>query len=465
MSLGENWNILKGSVHKAMLTLEKREATEGEAFFTNTQTTDIAIRNSEVHTQNMICDAGVGFRVIVRRNKIGFACTNSLSQKAISEALEKASSIARASSEVPNFALPRVTELPQVTGLFNREVEEMDVDEGVDIAKRMLNAAQSVDDRVVAKSGRVLFESGRRGVINTFGVDLEERETRSVLYLDGSGEQDGEGTGSCYDATFNRGADVNPEKIGENVGKMVMEMFGPKHVESFEGTVIFGPEAVSNQLFTVLVDALKGENVVADRSAWTNKRGEQVAFEKLTIRDNALLKGGFASRSFDDEGSASHNTCVIRKGRLERFLHDATSADASGEKNTGNASRFPSGFDMIRAIVGNGYRSKPEIYPSNLMIQPGNKAKRDLISEIDKGILAESMAGFAQPGSGMISTKLARAFYIESGEILHPIKGGMVSGVAFDWFKQISGIGNDARQFMNSVIPSLRVENVKFIGA
>ena len=258
---------------------------------------------------------------------------------------------------------------------------------------------------------------------------------------------------------------MNPEKIGENVGKMVMEMFGPKHVESFEGTVIFGPEAVSNQLFTVLTDALKGENVVADRSAWTNKRGEQVAFEKLTIRDNALLKGGFASRSFDDEGSASHNTCVIRKGRLERFLHDATSADASGEKNTGNASRFPSGFDMIRAIVGNGYRSKPEIYPSNLMIQPGNKAKRDLISEIDKGILAESMAGFAQPGSGMISTKLARAFYIESGEILHPIKGGMVSGVAFDWFKQISGIGNDARQFMNSVIPSLRVENVKFIGA
>jgi len=40
----------------------------------------------------------------------------------------------------------------------------------------------------------------------------------------------------------------------------------------------------------------------------------------------------------------------------------------------------------------------------------------------------------------------------------------MVSGVAFDWFKRISGISRDTRQFMNAVVPSLRIEKVKVVG-
>ncbi|NIV43704.1 hypothetical protein GWN49_02270 [Candidatus Bathyarchaeota archaeon] len=65
----------------------------------------------------------------------------------------------------------------------------------------------------------------------------------------------------------------------------------------------------------------------------------------------------------------------------------------------------------------------------------------------------------------MISAQLSRAFLIQNGEIKHPIKGGMVSGVAFDWFKHISGIGKDSKRFSNSIVPSLRVEEVKVIGA
>jgi predicted Zn-dependent protease len=41
----------------------------------------------------------------------------------------------------------------------------------------------------------------------------------------------------------------------------------------------------------------------------------------------------------------------------------------------------------------------------------------------------------------------------------------MVSGVAFDWLKRISCVGNDAKQFLNSVVPSLRIEEVKLVGS
>jgi PmbA protein len=465
MSLETSWTSLSSLVHKTINALEKKDIIHAEAFFTSTQRTEVTIRNSEIHTQNKRDDSGVGFRVAVARNRVGFACTNNLSEKAVSEAGERALAIAEVSSEAPNFTLPEAGQIPNVKGLFDSRVAEMTVEEAVDAAKRAIGAAEGFDKRVIAKNGRVLFESGWRGIVNTLGVDFEERETSAVVYLGGSGKENDEVTGSCYDFIFSRTADLQPENVGESVGRKVVELFKPQPVESFEGTAVFGPEAVSNQLVSVLIGALKGDNVVAKRSAWTGKLGQTVASESLTIMDNAVLEKGFASRSFDDEGCPSQDTILLKKGKLESFLHHATSAKALKTENTGNASRFPGGFDMVRMIVGNGYRVTPEIYPSNLVIQPRDKTKEELVSETTKGVLIESMAGFPQAGSGMISAQLSRAFFIKNGEIQYPVKGGMVSGVAFDWFRHISGIGKDSKQIVNAVVPSVRVGEVKVVGA
>jgi len=135
-------------------------------------------------------------------------------------------------------------------------------------------------------------------------------------------------------------------------------------------------------------------------------------------------------------------------------------------ENTGNASRdvAAGGPDMTRSIIGGGYRSKPGIYPSNLTIRPGNKKQSELISEVEKGVLVEAMSGFVQAGSGLISAQLSRAHLIKNGGIQHPIRGGMVSGIAFDWLRNVSGIGRETRQSQHALIPSLRIEKVKVLG-
>lgn len=285
-----------------------------------------------------------------------------------------------------------------------------------------------------------------------------------MFYLDGVGEKGDQVTGSCFELNLSRNSDLNPEALGKSVGKMVTEMFDPKPLKPFQGTVIFGPQAVSYQICDVLIDALKGENVLAGRSTWTGKIGQDVSSKCLSLEDNAVLDGGFSSRGFDDEGCPSRKTVLIESGELRSHLHSASTANALKTSNTGNASRFAGSFEMVHMIIGNGYRTKPEIYPSNLVIKPGNKSKDELVSETQEGVLVESMAGFAQPGSGNISAQLSRAFYIQDGEILYPIRGGLVSGNAFEWLKQVSDVGSDAKAFMNAVVPSLKVENVKIIG-
>jgi PmbA protein len=461
MSLDSDWESVGTMARGTIKLLEKKGVSHAEAFFTSTQTTRVTIRNSEILTQTKVDDSGVGFRVISASNRVGFACTNAVNEKAVVQAGEKAFTLSRVGSEVPHVALPTLGKRQMVNGIFDRRVAEKSVDEAVEIAKRMIDAAEGLDNRVVAKAGAVVFSSGWRGIVNTLGIDCEEQETRAVIYLGGSGQQNGEVTSGCYDYMFKRTANLDPDQVGENVGRMAIDLFNAKPLKSFEGPVIFGPQAVAYQLVDVLIAALQGENAVAGRSPWTRAVGQIVASEDVTITDKALLSGGFASRGFDDEGCPSQNTILIKNGRLETFLHNATSANALQAKNTANASRFTGGFDMVRMIVGNGYRTKPDIYPTNLEIAPGTKTRDELVSEIAKGVLIELMAGFPQAASGMISAQLSRAFYIENGEMQHPIKGGMVSGVAFDWFRQISGIGTDSTSFQNSVVPSLQVEAAK----
>ncbi len=459
-----NWQLLRDAVHQTVLALGRRGIQHGEAFYSCTETTEASIRNSEILTQTRRSDAGVGFRVLLRGNRVGFACTNALTDEAVKKAGEEALDVARVSSEFPNFALAESRTLPKVKGLYDSQVSTTTVEEVLDLAQRSIKAAEDFDKRVIAKDGRVIFASGWVSVLNTLGVDCEERISRTLLYLGGNGEENGEVTGSCYDIMFSRRAELDPETIGESLGRKVVQLFNPKRVKTFQGTVILGPEAVSTHVAQVLIDALRGDHVAGGKSAWKGKTGDQVAANSLTLSDNPLREDGFASRGFDDEGYASQNTTLVHKGELSSYLHNATTANALREKNTGNASRSTGGFDMVKMIIGDGYRALPIVYPSNLMLHPGEKTKEQLVSETEKGVLVESMAGFPQAGSGMISAQLSSAFMIENGEVQYPIKGGMVSGVAFDWLGHLSGVGRDVKQFPHMLVPSLRIEGVTVIG-
>lgn len=454
--------MIHDAVSRAVRKLHKNDIAI-EAFYTDGTDLRINIRNSEILTQNIIKDAGVGIRAAVK-NKTGFACTNTISEESIIKTGEKAIKIAKVSSEDSDFVLPHPGTLPDVKGLYDKKVADITINEAVETALIGLKAAENVDPRVKVKRGLVSFNFSQRGVVTSQGIDCQEPETQVVVYMGGVGDFNGSVTGMCSEVLFSRNADIDADTVGVAMGKKVLSQMNPQPVESFEGTVLFGPEAVSYQLIEMISDAVSADSVLKERSQWTDSIGDCVASDQVTIYDTGVLPGGVSSRRFDDEGFPSQKTTIIKNGVLHTFLHDATSAHVLSMKNTGNASRYAGGFDVVKNIVGTGYRTEPEIYPSNMVIEPGKSSKEHLISEVKKGVLVESMAGFPQKGSGIISAQLDRAFFIRNGEIQYPIKGGMVSGTGYDWVKAIDAVGNDAKQFQNSVVPTIKVKKVKIVG-
>jgi len=61
-------------------------------------------------------------------------------------------------------------------------------------------------------------------------------------------------------------------------------------------------------------------------SPLSKKLGQQIFDERLTIVDDATRHGGFNTHPFDDEGTPSQRTEIIKNGHLQSFLHSLKTA-------------------------------------------------------------------------------------------------------------------------------------------
>ena len=59
------------------------------------------------------------------------------------------------------------------------------------------------------------------------------------------------------------------------------------------------------------------ENAQKGFSLLQGKTGEKIASERVTLRDDALLLGGYGTQPFDSEGVSGKNKAVIENGVLK----------------------------------------------------------------------------------------------------------------------------------------------------
>ena len=94
---------------------------------------------------------------------------------------------------------------------------------------------------------------------------------------------------------------------------------------------------------------------------------------QLNIVDSASRPGLRGSFKYDDEGTPSTKTYLIREGKLTGRLHSRETAAKMHEKPTGNA----------RAI---NYRHPPIVRMTNTYIVPGECSFEDMIADIKEGV-------------------------------------------------------------------------------
>lgn len=236
-----------------------------------------------------------------------------------------------------------------------------------------------------------------------------------------------------FDESFDVSANIfgsvknKRDKMKEKLDKSIHFLKNAVNVEPGKYTVVLSPLAAGVFAHESFGHKSESDFMIGDetmRKEW--KIGKKVGSDILNIVDDGNLQGnGFVP--FDDEGTRAQETFLIKEGKLAGRLHSVETAVDMNEELTGNA----------RAL---NFEFEPIVRMTNTYIKAGDKSFDELISEIDEGILIDTVSH----GSGMSTFTIAprMAYYIKNGKIDKPVKISVVTGNVFETLNEIDGLSD-----------------------
>jgi len=157
--------------------------------------------------------------------------------------------------------------------------------------------------------------------------------------------------------------------------------------------------------------------------------GRRFGTPLLNVGDNGAAPGLRGTLPFDDEGTPTQDTPLIRDGVLVGRLHSRETAAAMGERPTGNA----------RAI---SFRHPPIVRMTNTYIGNGRGSFADLIAGIRLGVYACGAFG-GQTMLENFSFTAAHGRMIRDGQLAELVKDVVLAGNLFQTLDRIEHIAGD----------------------
>ena len=422
---------------------EKMGADEAVAGLYSSRSVRAEVEHNEV--KRAVQNVNEAFKVtVIVGKKIASAYTTVVSEGEALKAVEDAVRMARASK--PNeywSGLPEPRELPDVKGLYDEKVAGLMAGDVVEMAWEIVEAAVGYDPRVVTE-GVVESSVTRRAMATSSGFLGEEEGTVIWGYALCVAKEAGEVGSFSFATDESRSLDVDFESVGRRGAKLAVETLGAKPIEPFKGTLIMDYDVVAQVLWALSM-AYTADNVWKGSSPLKGKVGQQVLHESLTIKDAGDMDGGFNSSRFDAEGSPRRTTVVFERGVLKNYISNTYVANILGLEATGNAA------SLLTSA------------PTNTVVSPGDIDEEELIGEVKRGVYVRRFSGDMRFQDGVVSGVAKQAFYVENGELVHPVVGCMISANLYEMLRNVSGVGRKVEKRFGAYVPMIRVEDVAFI--
>ncbi|AKB75379.1 TldE protein, part of TldE/TldD proteolytic complex [Methanosarcina lacustris Z-7289] len=430
---------------KALKLVEEAGAEEAEIYYAANHSTGVNFKKDALENAKDRFSEGLGIRAIVN-GAVGFASTNFAGE--LENTVKIAVAEARVRENDPDWvALPSNGKYPQVSGIFDKKVEALELEECIGYAVELVKGTKEIPGTLPTSGGFTRSKS-RRLILNTNGIEIEEESTGvsgfvDVITVNGD-------TSTAYDFAVSRSLDIDFFALGKNASELALKSRGGIKIEQQKTDVIFHPFAFSDILEEALAPSIDADNVQKGRSGLIDKIGEEIAVPELCIYDDGLVEAGIDTSASDDEGVPSQHTTVIENGVLETYLYDNYTAGKAGVKSTGNGSR-------------SSYTSSPGVGLRNFVI---DHPQEDIIANTTSGVFVNTIIGAhtANSISGDFSVEARNAFTIKDGVLDKPVKSLMISGNVFELLKNITGAGFDVRKVGGIITPSIRVSGMSVIG-
>ena len=428
----------------------KLGADAAEVYLETARNLSIQVQDGEIETIEEASSTGVGFRVIVG-GKLGFSYCNDLNDSALEDTLKRAIAFAKLTTADDSNVLPASAESPAVEGLYDPAISSVPMEQKIRMAIDLEKLALS-DPKITKSSGASYGEGeGEVFIANSNGLSKNYKSSGcsiGVSVVAEKGEQKNPGGESCGRRFF---SDLLPlSEIASKAARKAWELLDPVMIPTQRAAVIFDPD-VAASIFGGVIGALNGDNVSRGASFLKDYMDKPFASPMLTIIDDGTRPKGMGSAPFDGEGVPIQKRVLVEKGVVKGFIYNTIAAKRAKAGVAGNASR-------------GDFSSLPGIGTHNLYVEAGTQSQDEIIKATDKGLLLKQVTGYGiDPVTGNFSGGAA-GFWIEKGEVKHPVQGVTIAGNAFDILKNIDMMGNDLDLNRRMASPTFRVKEMQIGG-
>ncbi len=229
-----------------------------------------------------------------------------------------------------------------------------------------------------------------------------------------------------------------PEDIGADTARRTLSLLGAKKIKTETLPIIIENRVVA-QFGDGFLQAMFGRRIQQKQSFLTDKKGQQVASQVLTLIDDPFIPGALGSRTFDGEGIAAKKRVMIEGGVLKDFYVDWYYGRKLGwEPTTGS--------------------------PSNLIIPPGKRSVKEIMKDLGRGILITGfIGGNSNSTTGDTSIGITGQLF-EKGEPVHPVSEMNIADNHLKIWQRLAEAANDPYPYSQQRFPSLVLMDVVVSG-
>jgi TldD protein len=284
------------------------------------------------------------------------------------------------------------------------------------------------------QSSTIIYGDNKRRVhyVNSEGAAVDQEFVHVICYVSavardgGDVQQAGFSIGSLGDYKLIKDLDDDIRAVG----KRAVDLLKAPGIEGGERTVILDPVLAGVFAHEAFGHLSEADHVYeSDQLKEIMVLGREFGQPHLNIVDGGAIPNLRGSMAYDDEGTPTKRTDLIRDGVLVGRLHSRETAAKMGEAPSGNA----------RAI---SFNHPPIVRMTNTVIEPGEASLEDLLEGVDDGIYVRNWYG-GMTEMEMFTFSSGEAYRIRNGRIEEMVRPVKLSGNVFKTLKDIDGIGND----------------------
>ncbi|MDQ2966831.1 MAG: TldD/PmbA family protein [Actinomycetota bacterium] len=378
---------------------------------------------SEVHQPTLIENTMVTLRVI-RDNRAGVATTNKIDAPGLTELARRAADAAESSPPDESFpGLAPPADPPAVEG-YDEDTAALGPGDQARLAAVAIDAGGDVP-----VYGFFTSAVSELAVVSSTGLSVDQRMTDATTLVVAADEN-----GSGYaEQTAWRASGIDPTAVAREAAEKAQRTRGAAEIEPRAYRAVLEPYAFADLLDYFSHDSLGALGLLDKRSYFTDRLGQKVFDEKISIADDALDPRGLP-KAFDFEGTPKRRVQLVEGGVARSVVWDrATAAQAGdGAESTGHAP--PAELRDWGPL------------PSALSVLPGNAESVEELAElVGNGLYITRLhyLGVVHPREGII-TGMTRdgTFRIRNGKIAEPLVNLRFTVAVPDLLRDVLGLTN-----------------------